>query len=136
MKIILFSGDAQEKGNELEGIIHGELPQIQVEKINSTLYLKEKLCRPLNRISVIVVFVNCESDIDRLFSLRPLFDGIRLILVFPDGENKMISQGLGLNPCFVSYSDSDPSDITLVLKKIDQRIKNNIIKKEKKGKKG
>jgi hypothetical protein len=123
MKIVLFAEDVQEMGNELEGLIYDELPQTQVEKINSTLYLKEKLCRPLNRISVIVVFVNCESDIDRLMTLRPLFDGIRLILVLPGGENKLTSLGLGLNPCFVSYSDSDPSDIALVLKKIDQQVK-------------
>jgi hypothetical protein len=82
----------------------------------------------LNRITVIVVFVIYENDIEKLLTLRPLFDDIRLILILPDREKNLVALGLGLNPCFVGYSDSDPADIALVLKKIDQREKYNIIK--------
>ena len=75
-----------------------------------------------------MVFVIDENDIDRLLALKPLFDDIRLILILPGREKKLVALGLGLNPCFVGYSDSDPADIALVLKKIDQQGKYNIIK--------
>nr|NJM03885.1 hypothetical protein [Desulfobacula sp.] len=128
MKIALYADAVQEMGNRLEGMIQDELPQIRIEKMNSIGYLKEKLCRPLNRISVIVVFVIYEKDLYRLFPLKPLFDDIRLILILPDSGRDLTALGLGLNPCFVGYSDSDPADIVLVLKKIGQRRKNNIIR--------
>jgi len=128
MKIALYADPVQEMGNTIEGMIQNELPQIQIEKMNSIGYLKKSLCRPLNRISVIVGFVFHEKDIDLLLTLRPLFDDIRLILILPDRGKKLTALGLGLNPCFVGYSDSDPADITLVLKKIDQQGKYNFIR--------
>ena len=128
MEVVLYATAAQKRGNKLEKLIQDELPQIQIEKINSIRSLKGKLCRPLNRISVIVMFVISEDDIDHLLTLRPLFDGIRLILVLPERKKKLTALGLVLNPCFVGYSDSDLIDIASVLKKIDQRIKDNMIK--------
>ena len=128
MKIALYADPVQEMGNTIEGMIQNELPQIQIEKMNSIGFLKKSLCRPLNRISVIVVFVFHEKDIDLLLTLRSLFDDIRLILILPDRGKKLTALGLGLNPCFVGYSDSDPADITLVLKKIDQQGKYNFIR--------
>jgi hypothetical protein len=118
MKIILYADDKEEMGKNFGKLIQNQFPDIQLDTLNSVSRLSEKLCRPLNRISVIIIFVTCERDIDRLLTLKPLFDNIRLILVLPDRTTGMMAHGLQLNPCFISYFDSDFSDITSVLKKL------------------
>ncbi len=118
MKIILYTDDKEAMAKNFRKLIQNQLPDIQMDTLNSVSRLSEKLCRPLNRISVIVIFVMCERDIDRLLALKPLFDNIRLILVLPDRTTDLMAHGLQLNPCFISYLDSDFSDVTSVLQKI------------------
>ena len=120
MKIILYAEDKEEVGENLQKLIQHQLPNIQIDAIHSVRQLSSTLCRPLNRVSVIVIFVMCEKDIDQFLTLKPLFDNIRLILVLPDGTTGMMAPWLQLNPCFISYRDNDFSDITSVLKKIYQ----------------
>lgn len=118
MKIILYADDKEAMGKNFGKLIQNQFPDIQMDILGSVRCLSEKLCRPLNRISVIVIFVTCERDIDGLLTLKPLFDNIRLILVLPDRTRGMMAHGLQLNPCFISYLDSDFSDIISVLKKL------------------
>ena len=118
MKIILYADDKEARGKIFRKLIQNQFPDIQMDILGSVRGLSEKLCRPLNRISVIVIFVICEKDIDRLLTLKPLFDNIRLILVLPDRTTGVMAHGLQLNPCFISYLDSDFLDIASVLKKL------------------
>jgi hypothetical protein len=91
MKIILYADDKEAMGKNFGKLIQTQFPNIQMDTLGSVRRLSEKLCRPLNRISVIVIFVVCEADIDQFLTLNPLFDNIRLILVLPDGTRDMIA---------------------------------------------
>lgn len=121
MNIILYAEPAEKAREKLEKLIRAELPGLQVDRVDSIQSLSQKLCRPLNRISVIVIFLVSESGIAPLLTLKPLFDHIRLILVLPDKTKRLTALGLQLGPCFISYWDNSLEDITAVLKKIDQR---------------
>ncbi len=122
MKIILYTESKEGMGKNLQELIHHQLPKVQIDAIHSIRRLSSTLCRPLNRVSVIIVFVMCEKDVDPFLTLKPLFDNIRLILVLPDGTTGMMAPWLQLNPSFISYTDTytdnDFSDILSVLKKI------------------
>ena len=118
MKIILCADDSEPLGKNLELLIQNQLSEIQIDTMNSISDLSRKLCRPLNRISVIVIFVRCENDIRKLLTLKSLFDNIRLILVLPDRTREMMGLGLQLNPCFISFLENDLLDIISVLEKI------------------
>ena len=125
MKLILYTGPIKELGKalgkNLGKLIQEQLPQIQIEAIDSAEGLSRLLCRPLNRISVIIIFVNCEEDLRGFLTLEPLFDNIRRILVLPERTTAMMAMGLQLNPSFISYWDSEFLDIISVLKKIYHR---------------
>ena len=54
----------------------------------------------------------------RIYALKDLFDGIRKIIILPDGEQVTISLAHKLYPRFLSYIDSDFSDVAAVLKKM------------------
>ncbi|WP_232364187.1 hypothetical protein [Desulforapulum autotrophicum] len=104
----------------LEQLIQDELPKIKVETICSIECVSQNLRRPLNGISVIVLFIVSQSQIENFLILKPFFDNTRLILVLPDNNKGLVAKGLQLNPCFVTYLDNDPHDITSVLRKIEQ----------------
>jgi hypothetical protein len=44
-----------------------------------------------------------------------------VILVLPDKEQKTLYLGRKFSPCFISYTDSDFSDVALVLAKMMMR---------------
>ncbi len=123
MKIILYTENRAEMGKKLEKLIQNQLPEIQMDTINSVSHLSRNICRPLNRISVIVIFVTSEKDIARWVGIKSFFDNIRVILVLPDRTRNMVACGLQLHPSFISYSDSDFIDIISVLEKIYGRTK-------------
>ena len=124
MNVILFADSPQAMETTLEQLIQDELPKIKVETLDSIERISQKLRRPLNGISVIIIFIVSINQVEKFFSLKPFFDNTRLILILPDNDNRLMAKGLQLNPCFVSYLDDDPSDIISVLKKIEQRKKN------------
>jgi len=105
----------------LETLIGKQLPNIQTETIHSARQLSDILCRPLHRVSAMVVFILCKKEIQHLITLTPLFDHIRVILILPDRTKPMMTLGLQLNPCFISYPDNDFADIISVLNKLYQR---------------
>ena len=129
MKLILYTGEKTDPGKTLEKLIQDQLPIIQMETLGSVDGLSRILCRPLNQISVIIIFVNCEEDLHGFLALTPLFDNIRRILILPGRAEGMVALGLQLNPCFITYLDNDFLDIISVLKKI------RLIQGEKKKKK-
>ncbi len=119
MNIILFTDAPQGMGTTLEQRIQNQLPRMQVEIVDSIGLIAQRLCRPLNGISVIILFIASESQIEQLLAIQPFFDDIRLILIFPDTNRTMMAKGLQLDPCFISYLHSDLNDITSVLEKIE-----------------
>ncbi len=123
MKIILYAENKAEMGKKLEQLIQTQLPEIQMDTINSVSHLSRNICRPLNRIAVIVIFVKSEKDIARWIGIKSFFDNIRVILVLPDRTRSLVAWGLQLHPSFISYSDSDFIDIISVLEKIYGRTK-------------
>ncbi|MDD9303243.1 MAG: hypothetical protein HUK40_13225 [Desulfobacter sp.] len=123
MKLIIYTKDKDSLGKKLGKMIHQQLPEVQIETIDSAGHLSQILCRPLNRISVIIFFTACKKDIHDLLGLKPLFDNTRRILVLPDEAKGMMAFGLQLNPSFISSQDSDFLDIISVLKKIYQNTR-------------
>ena len=83
MRLIILSSSHCELREHLEKRIQDKLPGIEVEQVDSILDLSKKLTRPLNRISILVSFVDDSNDISNLISLRPLLDNTKQIRIPP-----------------------------------------------------
>lgn len=121
--MIILSSRHCKIGEHLKKIIQDKLPGIEVEQVDSILNLSKKLTRPLNKISILVTFVDGSNDISNLISLRPLLDNTKQILILPDRSIEMMESGLQLAPSFISYDDSDLMNVFSVIKKIFQKQK-------------
>lgn len=97
-----------------------ELIVLDVEKKISrsiedlTMQLRQSLYDEI----IAVLMIADQNDLSDILSIHHLLRDTRLILILPDHDETTISKGHELYPRFVSYIDSDFSDITAVLDKM------------------
>jgi len=80
--------------------------------------LSEILHKPLNRVDAAVIFRATRKGLINLMSFRDELLRLPVILILPDQKNETIANGHSLRPRFLSYMDSDFSDVRDVLQKI------------------
>ncbi len=68
--------------------------------------------------TIVVLLITSKKELSFAHSLRNFLEGTKLILILPDRESQTISKGHKLYPRYVSYTDSDFSDVSAVLNKI------------------
>jgi hypothetical protein len=118
MNIIIYSDSGDGTAGSLESRIEAELPGVHVDAIEEFDELSRKLCCPMNRVAVAIVFPRSTWGIESLKAIEPCFDGTRLILVLPDRTKELIASALRLSPTYIGFQDSPPEEITSILRKI------------------
>ena len=63
-----------------------------------------------------------EEELTTVLSFQEVFEGVNLVLILPPGSDRMISKAYKLYPRYVSYIDSDFSDVDAVLRKMISKI--------------
>jgi hypothetical protein len=119
MNILFYARNGAAKG--LEETI-GALP-LEVELYRNASDLMERLRHPLHDPAIAVLVAESRQCLEELLVLRHLFRNARIILILPDRESSTISKGHGLHARFLSYIDSDPAEVALVLGKMVEKAK-------------
>jgi hypothetical protein len=122
MNVLYYSNTVERGGDRFVDIVHRQLPTVQIEQVTSIGRFYDRLCQPLNRISAIVTLLRSPRDLEYLFSLKPRFDQLRLIIIVPD--EVVLEQGSiqRLAPCYVCYSEHNFGDVVSVLGHILKKI--------------
>jgi hypothetical protein len=119
MNILFYARNGAAKG--LQETIGG-MP-LHVEFYRNASNLMERLRHPLDDPAIAVLVAESRECLEELFVLRHLFRNVRIILVLPDRESATISKGHDLHARFLSYIDSDPAEVALVLGKMVEKAK-------------
>jgi hypothetical protein len=77
-------------------------------------YLRQPSC--LGKLMVLMP--KDRNDLDALIALSHLMRDHRLILVLPEDDIRINAQSHMMRPRFVTYSDCDPSQLTLVVDRL------------------
>lgn len=93
------------------------------DKVRSSLCrnmseLQQKLQKPQKEPTIAILLAASIKDLQGFIDLKPLFHGMRIILILPDREKSTITLGLRLFPRFISYIDGDFMDVAAVLMRI------------------
>ncbi len=126
MKIILHATENHALRSQLKDRIEDTFPKGQIILTNSGLQLSEALCRPLHNISVLIAFISDSESVSLLLPLMPLFENLKLILIFCKRLDDVQKSALLLEPLYSSYFENDFQDVISVLKRIEQKQKNLI----------
>lgn len=127
MKIILHATKNHKLRSQLKNRIEDASPKSRIILTNSGLQLSEALCRPLHNVSVLVVFISDSNSVSLLFPLMPLFENLKLILIFCKRIDEVQKSALLLEPLYSSYSENDFQDVISVLQRIGQKQKHKLI---------
>jgi hypothetical protein len=73
-------------------------------------------------IRMAVLFPSNHNELARLVALKHLLFDLQIILILPNGKSRTLSHGHALRPRFISYADSDFSDVAAVSDKLAARL--------------
>ncbi len=118
MSVLLYASPANAAGKRLQRIIETLVPNEQLEICRSIEGLSERLRRPFYSRLTGVFLVASDKELSNLLSIRNMLHDLRFILVLPDSEKNTVTKGFALYPRFISYADSDFSDVAAVLSKM------------------
>lgn len=121
-KVLVYSPQENGQGKRLEQIVEAQVSDQQKEIYQSIERLSQRLRQPLFGEIIGVFFAENLQDISELLSIRHLLRDIRIILVLPDREENTVSQGHALKPRFLSYAESDFTDVAAVMRKMLGRL--------------
>ena len=94
--------------------------QDSIEIFYSYKRLSLRLRNPSGNEDIALLLASTRDDLNEFVACGHLLSNLRLILILPDGKKETIAQGHLLRPRFISYGDSDFSDVALVLQKMNK----------------
>jgi len=116
---LLFYAANKIKTGKLLWNLHQELAsEYKVAFCRHINTLSLKLRKSLGELTIAILLAESKEELLDLLSIRDLLNGIRIILILPDGNKDSIKKGHALSPRFLTYTDSDFNWITAVLKKM------------------
>jgi hypothetical protein len=114
---VYFSSPAGSRPSFLDRL-HQLLPEAQPEVFVSLEDFKRRLRRPKNDSSITIVFSPSREDLSALGSVREYLGKVHLLLVLPDQEAATLALAHRLLPSFITYVDSDFTELLSVVNKL------------------
>ena len=126
MAVIFYRSAGNETGERLQSVISAEFPLEESEIYESIKVFAERLRRPSRDPCIAIILTVTRAELSELLSIKDLLMDVRTILILPDNSHKTVSTGHRLHPRYVSYKDSDFTDVAVVLQRMirlmEQRI--------------
>jgi hypothetical protein len=116
--ILLCTAPSHQVTSKLKGIIQSISTESNIIAVTSTRDLLHILHKPMNGVDAVIIFRASRKGLNALMNLRDELHRLPLILILPDQKNQTIANGHSLRPRFLSYMDSDFSDVRDVLRNI------------------
>ena len=93
--------------------------------------LSRRLSKPADAATIAVVLISGRSDLNEFISIHHLLSEIPLILILPYRDNKTTSIGFDLAPRFLTYADTDLSEVGAVLEKMIEKYSDRVVKNKR-----
>ncbi len=123
MKLIYCSTGTSSAGDRLHRIVESFAVGMTLEIYQDFHGLFSRLCQPKYDVAVAVLFAGNRKMLLDLLSIRDLLLDLRIILIIPERDDQTMALGRKLFPRFVSYADSNFSDVGAVLEKMIANIR-------------
>jgi hypothetical protein len=118
MKLICYANPDDEAGQRVRDVVHGLVPKSNTEVCLSAENLSRRLRQPGNGFSLAVLLTTSQNALSEILSLSDLLHDLRIILILPDRQKDTVARALTLRPRFLTFSDSDFTELSAVLGKM------------------
>jgi len=115
MKLICFSPSIDE-GNRLLNNLIDHFTAVRCLEIYRTIdALSKRLREPKKNGSILVLFATSKRLLLEIIAITTLLQDIKIVLVLPDRKDDTIAKGHMLRPRFVTYADTDCTELYSVV---------------------
>lgn len=121
--ILVYYGTVTDGSRErLQRVIEGLVPKEELEVCGTIGELARRLRQPVSDVTMAVLLAATREDLSQILSVCDLLYYVRIMLILPDQEEDTIAKGHSLRPRFVTYADSDFTDVAAVLSKVLRHV--------------
>jgi hypothetical protein len=118
VSVLYFASVVDGIGEKLKAVVEASVPVKEIEvyrKIDDVTYRLRQL---RSNLTLAVILAANQDDLENILSIRELLSDLRIILVLPDSEQDTVRKGHGLRPRYLTYADSNFTDVAAVLSKM------------------
>lgn len=118
MEIFFYHHDETEVSHKLNNAVIAGVPGAKISEFTTKELLSAGIRRCPQTISAAVLLASGSKDLLDLISINYLLGDIPKILILPDRHESTVKTGHHLLPRYISYTDSDFTDVASVLNKM------------------
>lgn len=118
MRLLVYANGSDDAGKRLEDVIDTVAPGIDTEIYRTVENLSNRLRRRFGDLAVVVLRAASRKELQEILRIRDLLDDVPVLLILPDREAETFSEGLNLFPRFISFEDTDFTDVSTVLERM------------------
>jgi len=119
MRGIAYISKLNESGKRIRGLLIEQWPDKKSFEIFTSLNrFDSRLRRPTGMEDIGLLFLATVADLNDMLNKRDLLDHLRLVIILPDNSEDTLAKAHLLRPRYLSYWDSNFSDVLLVLGKM------------------
>jgi hypothetical protein len=118
MIVLLYTSHWEEPAERLQRLIQSSFPVEGIEIYRTLSSFLHRLQNPPDLPFVVVLLAGERNELSDFRSIDHLLGGTRLILVLPDQAEETLRTAHRLRPRYLTYADSDFSDLAQVIKKM------------------
>lgn len=122
MNIQLFISRHAREGQRLRAVLPEAMQGVSVTQYQRPEDVGRVVCDACNEKKIAVIMVAERKELIELSQWKNTWDRLWTILVLPSSEPEIISLGHALRPRFMTFSNSDFSDVVAVLRHICRRV--------------
>jgi len=120
MSVMYYASVHTEVSEQLQTLVESAAARSPVEIYRTITSLAHRLSQPSAEVPIVFLLVAGKEDLIDIISIRNLLMDSRIIIILPDREDDTISKGHSLRPRFLSFIDSDFTELSAVLSKMLQ----------------
>jgi len=106
------------QNNQVVKTLERQLAEYRVARCRSFSTMEKRLKKPRHGLEIVLMVVDRFEELDHVHENQALMRDLRLVLVLPDRDSKMVSQAHKLTPRFIAYADHGFEQIGAVMEKM------------------
>lgn len=116
MKVLLYCPQTSDGiGNRVEEVICRLISREEIEVVDSFEDLLARLRRRIGDLSLAILLAPTLDHFRRVLTLEDYLEDTRSILILPNRKPQTMAEALRLRPRFLTFTDSDFSDLIEVI---------------------
>ena len=116
--ILVYAHPVQHISTQLQAIAEAVVLRENIVVVRSMDQLIRILRQPFNGVVAAIILAETDEELRDLINHKELLLRIPFILILPDQEKDTITKGHALRPRYLTYADSDLSDVRDVFRRI------------------